>query len=550
MEQPRELNILMLEDNESDLFLVLQTLNNAKLEYRYKHVDNMVNYLEALKDGSFDIILSDYGLPGYNGLAAFKDKTEQSIPCPFILVTGSLPDEIAVECLQAGVDDYILKDRLHRLPDAVLRAIDRNRLEDERKKALQELIRSQKRLEAAEHMAKVGNWEWAPLDGTIVWSDEMYRITGADRNTYTPNVNSFMDLILPEDQEESMAVATSIASGELTDAESRFRIRTFDGQIKMLRSIFKNNGKPVGSGLMKVFGTMQDITLQFLTEHALRELTEELEQRVNERTEELSRTNRLLARKNEEMTDSINYARLIQKALLAKLDECKKLFPSSFVLWLPKDIVSGDFYWQYHSERYDFIAVVDCTGHGVPGAMMSMVGHQLLNELVIQRGLVEPAEILQQLDMEVARALFLHDSAGVTDGMDIILCRIDSRHQEVCFSGALRPLFMWKDGIVQEFKLSRNAIGSFRYSRSPEKFPQQCHSISSNEVIYLTTDGYYSQFGGPNGRKILKSGFKDVLSAVAHLPMDQQYTALLNHLRTWQGSEPQIDDILVIGIRF
>lgn len=547
----KQLHILVLEDSDEDLMLVLYTLKQSDLKFDYVHVKQEHEYLRELDNSSPDIIISDYGLQGYNGLTALRDKKKRGMDCPFILVTGSLPDEIAVECIKAGADDYILKDRLNRLPDAVRQAMERKRSEAARKEAFTELLLSQKRLETAERMAKVGNWEWSVGKDEIVWSDEMYRVMGVEMGSYSPTIHSFMEFIFEEDREASMKVAESIALGLETKAENQFRIRTLDGETKMVRSIYRSNGKTPESGELKVFGTMQDITLQFLTEKALRELTEQLEEKVQERTEAYQVLNQQLSNRNEEMMDSINYAKLIQKALLAKLDESGGLVQGSIVIWLPRDIVSGDFYWKYQTPQYDFVAAVDCTGHGVPGALMSMIGHQLLNEVVIRNGITEPAEILRDMDMRVAKALHHHggDSA-IHDGMDMILCRIDRSERSVCFSGALRPMFYVRDRKTVEHKTSRQSIGSFRHMREMPTFDQTTISYQKGDMLYLTTDGYYDQFGGPKGKKMLKSKFRKLLSELAHLPINIQHDTLMEHLRQWQGTEDQVDDILIIGIQF
>lgn len=546
----KHLKILLLEDDKSDAILLQATLKAAGVKFECEHVDNQFQFLDSLENLSPDIILSDYGLKGYNGLAALKDVKSHAVNCSFILVTGSLPDEVAVECLKAGADDYVLKDRMSRLPDAILQAIARHRSETEKRNALEELIKSQKRLEAAERMAMVGNWEWDAATGELTWSDEMYRIVGAEPSNFVPTVESFMNLIIPEQQSLSQNKLQQVINGLVDRSEGQLRIKCFDGQTKMLRSISKSNGKSLESGELKVFGTLQDITVQFLTEKALRDLTHELEDRVLLRTAELENANELLKRRNEEMTDSINYAKLIQKALLAKLDECKALFPKSFVLWKPRDIVSGDFYWQYHDEKYDYIAVVDSTGHGVPGALMSMIGHQLLNQIVIRKGTSEPGLILRELDENVDRALYGNAGMGVKDGMDLIFCRIDRAERKICFSGAFRPLFHTTPDGLMEYRGNRIPIGNFDSTSSENRYEQMCISFQEGETIYLTSDGYYSQFGGPKGKKMMKKRFKEMLETLAPLPIDLQYAAIENYLNEWQGDCDQVDDILVIGIQF
>lgn len=545
----RKLHVLLLEDAVEDAQLILHTIESAGLAIEANHVESKAEYLEHLHSKTPDIILSDYGVPGYNGLQAFEDKRDIGHHCPFILVTGTLSDEIAVQCLRAGIDDYVLKDRLSRLPDAVMQVLDRERANKEKREALEELIRSQRRLEAAEKLAKVGSWEWNPTNDRIYLSDEMYNILETNKAEFKPDTIAFLNLLNDEELKKIKAAFKRLSTGEEKSSETTIRIKTLDGQTKMVRSLYRTNGNSLNSEKMKVYGTLQDITRQFLAEKALRESTELLEERVKERTKELTQANRMLERKNLEMIDSINYAQLIQSALLSKKEECQRLFPQSFVLWKPRDIVSGDFYWQYHTKRYDFIAVVDCTGHGVPGALMSMIGHQLLNEVVIQRGVVEPKRILEYLDERVDNALRTQVGEGVKDGMDLILCRIDHRDESVCYSGALRPLFHVSKGVLTEFQGSKCPIGNFIYPGRQKDYVQHCFPLVKGDSIYLTSDGYYSQFGGPNGKKMLKARFKELLQNIGGLPMPMQYTQLSEYLRYWQGKEDQVDDILVIGIR-
>lgn len=545
-----KLRILILEDSLEDALLVLSTLQQSDLVFEHEHVYDQFEFRDHLKNNSPDIILSDYGLKGYNGLAALRDKKELGINCPFIIVTGSLPDEIAVACLRAGVDDYILKDRLSRLPDAIKAVIEREKADDDRRTAFSELLKSQKRLEAAEKMAQMGNWEWHPPSDTTSWSDEMYNIMGTNRQNYTPTTDSFLKFIDPDTHDSFTRTLKEIVEGKRFSGESRFKIKTFDGKEKIIRSMYKSSKGSVGSGDLRIFGTIQDVTLLHQTEGELRLLTEELEQRVEQRTQQLLQTNELLKHKNEEMTDSINYAKLIQKALLAKLDECTRIFPKSFVLWKPRDIVSGDFYWQYQDGQYDYIAVVDCTGHGVPGAMMSMIGHQLLNQIVIRKGVSEPADILKELDDNVDQALFGHMGTGVRDGMDLILCRIDRAKKQICFSGALRPLFHVSSNGLSEHRGNRRPIGNFIIENPNNDFEQHTVNYEEGDTIYLTSDGYYSQFGGPNGKKMMKNRFKTLLEEIGQLSMDNQYNRLLSYFEDWQGDEDQVDDILIIGIQF
>jgi len=544
----RTYRILMLEDTPTDAELIRMNLQNASFDFECFTTEDRDSYLRGLSEYRPDIVISDYGLPSYTGLAAYADMRLKGLDVPFILVTGSLPDELAVDCLKAGIDDYILKDRLSRLPEAIHSALNRKHLERERKTALQELVKSRHNLETAEALAGIGNWEWDVKSDRVLWSKHLYNVLGVNPETTVPSREAFFERVHPEDLPAILDEMESILKGRAKTASMKCRIVTPDGQTKMVQGVYSSNKDDNTARSVKVLGTMQDITIQFLTEKALRDLTEELEQRVNDRTAELSRSNALLARRNLEMTDSIRYAKMIQQALLSDLSTFREVFPSSFVLWIPKDIVSGDFYWYHHVGGISYVAAVDCTGHGVPGALMSAIGHQLLNRIV-HDGHTEPAAILSELDKGIMNALRQEKGQPMQDGMDLALCRIDRANREVCFAGAFRPLYIYSDGIIKEVAGTRAAIGSSFVSRTHKQYTQAGVTCKEGDVIYLTSDGYSSQFGGEDGKKMMNVRFKKILSEIGGLPVRDQKRELTDRLMAWRGNEEQVDDILVIGVR-
>lgn len=539
----------MLEDTPTDAELILMNLQNASLEFEYFRTEDRESYLKGLSEYRPDIVISDYGLPSYTGLAAYADMRLKGFDLPFIMVTGSLPDELAVDCLKAGIDDYILKDRLSRLPEAIQGALNRRQLETERRRTLQELVKSRHNLEMAEAMAGIGNWEWDIKSDRVIWSKNLYAVLGADPDQMQLSRESLFDRIHPEDRKEIERQIDRIIQGSSSRFSAKCRIHTSDGQTRMVQGVYSSNRDDNTARSLKVMGTMQDITNQFLTEKALRDLTEELERRVEDRTAELSAANVMLERRNVEMTDSIRYAKMIQQALLSDLSTFKAAFPESFVLWLPKDIVSGDFYWYHNEGDTSYVAAVDCTGHGVPGALMSAIGHQLLDRIMNMEGINEPSAILQELDNGIVKALRQEEGYRMQDGMDVALCRIDRTTREVCFAGAFRPLYVFSGGAVTEIAGTRAAIGSSLVSRQHKQFSQQTVQCKEGDVVYLTSDGYDSQFGGPNGRKLMKRRFRDILADLGPLPIHQQENQLKQRLIEWQGSEEQVDDILVMGVR-
>ncbi|HAA15138.1 MAG TPA: hypothetical protein DCE41_26960 [Cytophagales bacterium] len=255
-----------------------------------------------------------------------------------------------------------------------------------------------------------------------------------------------------------------------------------------------------------------------------------------------------LARKNKAVTDSIRYAKRIQTAILPDLEILKNQLPNAFFLYRPKDIVSGDFYWYHQVGEVSMLAVVDCTGHGVPGAFMSLIGANGLTALVVDQKLTDPAQILTRLDAQVSRLLQQNQTQKrLRDGMEMVLCAIDPRKKEITYASAHRPVFQMKGGEMMEHKGSRFPIGDLL---GKEKvFENHTITLGPQDVVYLTTDGFADQFGGPEGTKYYKKRFKALLSGVAHLPMDQQLTELEKELDAWQGDTAQMDDITVVGIK-
>jgi PAS domain S-box-containing protein len=282
----------------------------------------------------------------------------------------------------------------------------------------------------------------------------------------------------------------------------------------------------------------ENITKLKLAEEELDNNLLVLEQRVEDRTKELTE-------KNISILDSINYAKRIQLGLLTRKSQLFEIFPNAFILSSPRDIVSGDFFWCYQSRGKKFVVVADCTGHGVPGALLSIIGNNLLNQIIVDEHIENPSEILEQLDRRLAAAVKA-DTQDIRDGMDIVLCAVDTYFNELYFVGAYRPLFLSdKNGRISEFAPSRYSIGG---AQEGKKFDTKRVPIAAGQRIYLTSDGYYSQFGGPRGKKFMKSRFVQTLESMQKLPITEQEGVLNSALLEWTGDNEQVDDILVVGI--
>ena len=399
-----KLKILIVEDVPFDAEMIERELRKADFQFVSHRVETREEYLKALEEFIPDLILSDHSLPQFDSMSALEIVKEKCPEVPFVLITGSVSEEFAVECMKAGVDDYILKSSLVRLPTA---------------------------------------------------------------------------------------------------------IKSIFSKRKIIRE---------------------------------RDIIESLNNRLRRASESLREINR-------DLVDSIVYAKQIQEAVLPEQSIMQKYFPNSFLIYEPKNIVSGDFYWFAEQDDKLIVAVVDCTGHGVPGAFMSVMANNFLNSIVYAKGISEPAEILNELNINIRKSL-KQDKEGSTsrDGMDIAICSIDKKSGKIMFSGANRPLFYLKDNTLGIIRGDKYSIGGLQ-EMNTKNFTT--HELYMNDVddIYLFTDGYMDQFGGTKEKKFLCKRFRQILSLICNRSMHEQKKILLDTFVKWKGKMEQTDDICILGIR-
>ncbi len=285
----------------------------------------------------------------------------------------------------------------------------------------------------------------------------------------------------------------------------------------------------------------------------------QLKQKANQ---ELEARNRIIAKKNKQIMDSINYAQQIQEAILPSEKILARELKDHFIYYLPRDVVSGDFFWVDRVDNLVLVAAVDCTGHGVPGAFMSIIGYNQLNQAVKEHRLTEPAAILNEVNKGVTASLRQKAGEGVKDGMDIALCCLDPDRMKLQFAGAFNPLYLVRNRELTEIKANRFPIGIF-LEEEMKTFTNQTIDLEPGDQIYLFSDGYADQFGGPDnppgpltglsakpaGKKFNYRRFKQLIVEISQHPMAQQHALLDQTLLDWRGSQEQIDDILVMGIR-
>ena len=280
-----------------------------------------------------------------------------------------------------------------------------------------------------------------------------------------------------------------------------------------------------------------------------------LERKVAKRTEMLNEQNEELRTMQEELEDSltrisqsINYAQRIQEAIISNTQELTDSFPDSFVIFKPRDVVSGDFPWYLKKGNYHFIAAVDCTGHGVPGAFMSLIGYFLLNRIVKENGVTDTAEILTKLHESIVNVLNQSSDSDVHDGMDLALCRIDEETKEVMYSGAGNPVYHISGNDLAEYKADYWSIGGTEYKRRGA-YKSQTFSYKEGDAISMFSDGITDQFAADGQTKF---GFKKIQNQLVEdssKSMKEVGESFEKSITSWMSGHRQIDDMLLMGVR-
>ncbi|HLP53476.1 MAG TPA: SpoIIE family protein phosphatase [Fluviicola sp.] len=298
--------------------------------------------------------------------------------------------------------------------------------------------------------------------------------------------------------------------------------------------------------------TYNEIKSRLELELSKKQLEVQNEQLVDQKVE-IESQNISLEHKNKEITDSINYARNIQLASIPSQERFNSYFNDSFVLYQPKDIVSGDFYWVYERDQIVYYVTGDCTGHGVPGGFMTMLGVSFLEEIIAGKNIQDPAEVLNMLRDKIINALNQSGDFGESkDGMDITICRLDKTANQLTYASANNDLYLVRKSETSsapelfEHKANRQPCG-FYHKNDP--FTAHTIDLLPGDCIYTLTDGYADQFGGPKGKKFRAKQLQELLLNNCHLPFGEQQQELQKAMDLWRGDLEQIDDMLIIGIR-
>jgi len=394
------MRILLLEDSETDADLLIRHLKREKIEFEYTRVMDRDAFLEQLSLYNPDLVIADYTLPQFNGVEAFRLMKKEGIKLPFMLVTGSISEKLIHQLVKEGIDDYLLKDNLLRLPNAIMNIVHKKQLE--REKAITE-----------------------ELNELLVLSNQKLEVVYHD------------------------------------------------------------------------------------------------------------------------IKSSIDYAKRIQEAMLPELYFLKHADIHHMLIYQPKDVLSGDFYWAEQKENKIFIAVADCTGHGVPGALLSMSGHNIINEIVNMDNISNPAEILNNLN-ERFRKVLKQDANFTHDGMDIGFCVIDTQARTVEFAGAKIPLYYINGSGLEKIVPDSVSIGGVENNHV--QFQTRTIQLEKGDRLFMFSDGITDQFDFSNRAKITRRRFERILRTFYFSQITSVKQEILNFLDTWKGPTEQTDDILILGM--
>ncbi len=344
----------------------------------------------------------------------------------------------------------------------------------------------------------------------------------------------------------SDSVYNSSNAQKMTELELNYQFESKQKEAVLLQELSDERFKRVV--YVAVSGTLILLIIVFLVVRANRQRKKTNEQLTISNNAVLLQKEELETRKKE-ITDSINYAKRIQESILPPDSYWKNCLPDSFIFYRPKDIVSGDFYWIEPKNDSVCFAAVDCTGHGVPGALMSVVGFNLLTQAVNEMSLTIPSEILKHLDYGVTKTLRQsEDGKGVKDGMDLSLCSLNLKTNELQYAGAYNSLYYIESGIFKEIKSDKFPIG-VNIDGKVDHYTNHTVQLKKGDCVYLFSDGYADQFGGPRGKKYKYNQLKELLHKNYLLPIEEQKQKLANAFDYWKGELEQVDDVVIIGVR-
>lgn len=540
----KDLKILIYEDMPSDVALAKIYLRPLEYNLKFQETDNESDFVSILDTFAPDIILSDYNLPKFNGMQALKIAREKMPHTPFVFVTGSLGEEKAVEAIKAGASDFILKGRAKNLPFVVLKALREAKEIKARVEANQKSMLMEQRFKALIENSTEGLTIFDDLGVISYTSPAITRIMG-----YLPEEvigqNSVEFFIHSDDLNAVRDVYRKLLRGH-SDLEILIcRSRRKDGEYVWLETVIADQRNV--AGVNAFVANYRNVTEKINAQQKLQHTLLHLEDMVDQRTVDLKIAHKKVEDAHADIKHSINYAKKIQDAILPSEEELKKIFTDFFIIYKPKDIVSGDFYWAYKNDSISLVSLVDCTGHGVPGALMSMIGNEILDHIVKDKQITRPDVILEEMDKSVNKLLRRKSSQiKVNDGMDMSICCLNYETSTLYFSGAQHSGILVSNGKFMLLKGTKHSIGGL--NTGVKDFERTSVSFQSGDRLYLFSDGFHDQFGGAENKKFMKKNFYNLLEHSNDIVFNKQKKNLTKIFKEWKGNHEQVDDVTVLGI--
>lgn len=535
--------LLIVDDIKANLMVLEDLLSSMNI-----NVIKAEDGKSAIKKAQLhkpDLILLDIIMPAQDGfeVCTILKNDEQTKDIPIIFLTGKDRSEDIIKGFEAGAVDYITKPfntkellarvkthlELKNSRDIIARQNEQLKIEiGIRKRTEKELVESERKYSGLITGLSDAVFRMSFPEGKYEYiSPAAQKVFGYSKNSFykTPFfINKILHPDYIEYYENNLETEWGVAP------TLKYKIIDPEGSERWIVQANKGTFNKEGT-LIAIEGIYRNISTE-----------EELENQKNK-----------LEIINKNITSSIRYAQFIQQAVLPSSVFIKQFIPENFILYIPRDIVSGDFYWIKQVNNFVAIAAADCTGHGVPGAFMSMLGVALLNEIVRLDKHPQANDILNELRKRIKASLHQENVRGrSTDGMDMSLCIIDLEKKEVQYAGANSPLYIinedinTKKPILTQYKPDRMPVGVYVKERS---FTNHRISLQTNDTLYIFSDGYIDQFGGEKKDKFKSKRFQQLLLSVYHEPMEKQKELIFENFEQWRSGVKQLDDVLVIGVK-
>ncbi len=550
-----KIDLLLIENSESDALIIAEYLLESKsIEYEITHLTTLEETYTYLEKNKVDIILVNLFLPDSYGIHTFNNLIKKFPKIPFLILTDIKDHLIGVNAVKKGAQDYLLKDELNSniLSRSITYAIERKKTEEDLRKSEERYRELFERSKDAIYMSTV--------DGDFI----DINTAGLSLLGYKPSDMIHLKVTdLYENQSDRDHLKEVLAiQGEVLDYQITLVKKDKNTILNCLLStmvVYDDKKQILGyQGIIKDITAKQKAELALIK--SLRDLDQAnkellhlnvtLEEKVVDRTKDLLKEKEHGEIQHKEILESIQYAKRIQASILPSMKKIKSGLKESFIYYEPKDVVSGDFYWYEELNNKPLFAVVDCTGHGVPGAFMSIIGYTQLNEIISEQKTSTPGVILRELDKRVKLALNQNneEDKNSKDGMELGIMMINYEQKIIEYAGAMRPLYMIKNGDLHIIKGNKFSVGGTTIRK--KEFVTTRINIEKGDCFYLFSDGYPDQFGGPRGKKFMTKHVGEMLQGIAHLSMTEQEKIIKKTIKDWMGKEDQVDDILFTGMKF